>query len=320
MRTALLLIFFLLPFSSRAGILDAKQLFNKKVIEVQKKKITLKKSFYATTTIDESRVREFTIRFGGFVEKLYVTRRYAYLHRGDKLFTIYSDEINSLLHEYAYGSAKSTLAKLQNLAVAKSEYRNKGSITLYAPREGYVTQKFINEGSFVKKGKTLFQIADLSVIWVIAKIYQEDLPAIHLGDKVRVDIEGAGEFEGKVDFIYPDVNPKTHTIDMRIVLPNPALKIYPGMFARATVATVTKEALVLPKTAVLTKGKKHFVFLDKGATYAPKEISARRIDAYSFEILSGLKAGERVIDRAMFMLDSDAITNGLYDSGDDEDW
>ncbi len=320
MRTIVLTILFLLPFAGRAQIIDAKQLFNKKVISVQKQTLTLKKSFYATTAVDESRVRVFTTRFDGFVEILYVTKRYRYLHRGEKLFTIYSDEVNSLLHEYAYGGSKSVPGKLRNLAIPKSEYRKRGSITLYAPYEGYVTQKRIYEGGYVKKGQSLFQIADLSDIWVIAKVYQEDLKSVHKGNAAKISIEGAGDFKGKIEFIYPDVDPKSKTIDVRIVLPNKDLTIFPGMFATVTVATARKEALVLPKTAVLTKGKKHFVFLDKGATYEPREVTARRIDATGFEIVSGLKAGEKVINRVMFMLDSDAITNGLYDSDDDEEW
>ena len=320
MRTILYLLLFLLPFASQAQIIDAKQLFNKKVIAAEKRTITLKKSFYATTAVDESRVRTFTIRFDGFVEKLFVTKRYSYLHKGDKLFTIYSDEVNTLLHEYAYGGSKSVVGKLRNLAIPKSEYRKRGSITLFSPYEGYVTQKRIFEGGYVKKGQPLFQIADLSDIWVIAKVYQEDLKRVHKGDTAKISIEGAGDFRGKIDFIYPDVDPKSKTIDVRIILPNKEVKIFPGMFATVTVATARKEALVLPKTAVLTKGKKHYVFLDKGTTYEPREVTARRIDAYTFEIVSGLKAGEKVIDRVMFMLDSDAITNGLYDSDDDEDW
>ncbi len=304
-----------------AKIIDAKQLFNKKVIEVQEQNISITKSYYAKITPDSTKVKTLSLLFSGYVEKLYADKPFMEIKKGDKLFDIYSDEVYKLLQEQRISPvSKRLIAKrFEALHIDQSELQKSRAVTVYSPYSGVVTKKRIFEGDYVQKGKMLYEIVDLSQVWAIAKVYQSDLTFIKEGMEARIEVDGVGSFKTKVKQIYPQVDNRKKTIDIKLVLNNPNLKLYPNMFAKAYIKTKTKRALVLPKTAVLTKGKKHFVFLDRGENYEPKEVEAVRIDARRYEIKSGLKKGERVIDKVMFMLDSDAITNSLYDS-DDEDW
>jgi len=193
-------------------------------------------------------------------------------------------------------------------------------VDIYSPISGYIVQKSLNEKSFIKKGALLFQVADLSKLWVIAKIYQQDIDFISEGMSAKVSIDGKeGMIHGVVDYIYPNINEKDQSIDVRIVLDNPKLNLFPNMFAKVDLYHPVQKMLTLPRSAVLTKGQKHYVFKPlSDREFEPVLIEAKRVDAQTFQILEGLEVGERVIDKVMFMLDSDAITNGLYDS--DEEW
>lgn len=314
-------IFILLLFQTAlfSKVLEAKQLFNKRVITVTKKSINYKKSYYGDIKYDESKIYDIALRFNGFVEKLYLTKSFSKVKKGDKLLSIYSDEVVSLLKEAKFLKKDSTINKLKNLDIPKSEYKKDGVIDIYSKYSGIVLKKEINQGSFIKKGQTLFKIADTSTLWVIAKVYQEDLKDIKLSQKAKIYIDGYKKLNSKVDFIYPELDSKGRVAKVRFVIKNRDGDIYPNMFAKVKIAFNSKDALTIPKSAVFTKGKKHYVFLDRGSEYEPKEIKARRIDTKEFEVISGLKEGDRVIDRVMFMLDSDAITNGLYED-DDDDW
>ena len=311
-------LFLILPLFLSANPIEAKQLFNKKTVSVMRKNITYTKSYYGEVVADESRIYDITLRFSGFVEKLFVTKRYQRVSKGDKLFSIYSDEVGSLLKELRFLNKTSTQKRLKNLSISQKEFHKEDVINIYSPYSGFVIEKNINEGSFAKKGQMLYKIADLSHIWVIAKIYQEDLKDIKIDHMAKIDIKGVGSFKAKLDFIYPKVDKKAKTIDARFVLQNSEFRLFPNMFATVKLSYQKRSVLVLPKSAVFTKGKKHYVFLDKGAEFEPKEITAKRINTYQFEV-SGIKEGVKVIDKVMFMLDSDALTNSLYDL-DDEDW
>ncbi len=139
--------------------------------------------------------------------------------------------------------------------------------------------------------------------------------------KTKAKIEGFTPVEGIVDFIYPSVNVKDQSISVRILIDNPDLKYFPNLFAKVQFEEDSTSMLQLPKTAVLKKVDKYYVFVPVGkeGQFEPKEITAKRVSAKSYEILSGLGEGEKVIDNTLFMLDSDAVTNALYES-EDEDW
>ena len=324
-----ILLILLLAFIADAKILEVKQLFNLKTIEVQKHNFGVKKSFYGKTAIDEARIHEITLRYDAFVNRLYANELYTYIKKGDPLFNLYSKEVSATHEEYLISKSiserakKSALLKLKLLNLKKLSYQKKPAydFNFVSPYSGFVVEKNILDGGFIKKGKTVLKIADFSKLWIIAKVHQKDIAFIKLGMKTKAKIEGFTSVEGIVDFIYPSVNVKDQSISVRILIDNPDLKYFPNLFAKVQFKEDTTSMLQLPKTAVLKKANKYYVFVPAGkeGQFEPKEISAKRVNAKSYEILSGLSEGEKVIDNALFMLDSDAVTNALYESEDD-DW
>ncbi|QKF80701.1 efflux RND transporter periplasmic adaptor subunit [Halarcobacter ebronensis] len=316
-----------------AEILQVEQLFNKKLTKVQKEQIGTLKSFYGRTAFDESKIYDIVSRFDGYITKLYANEQYKDIKKGEKLFSIYSDEILSLQQEIQLAKKfnkdllSSNLEKLNSLEVdskvidkIKNSNRVLKQIDVFAPTNAIVLKKQINDGSYVKKGNLLLQLASLDKIWFIASIYQNDLSFVKDGMKAKISLDGVNEsLSVKVDKIYPLVNSQTKSVDVRFVLENKELKYYPNMFGKVFIQENQKEMLTLPKTAVLLKGDKKYVFKYLSQKeYEPIEVEAKRISSNKYEILSGLNEGEEVIDNALFLLDSDAITNGLYtlDNGD----
>lgn len=275
-----------------------------------------------------------TTRFDGFIEKLYANSSLMYVDKSKPLFSVYSDDIASasqellLAKKFKQGSTiyQSAYNKLKSLDLSQKTLQNIAQsskaidvIDVYPPRSGYIVQKNVNDKSFIKKGNLLFQIADLSTLWCKVKVYQADLPFIQKGMKVLLHVDSKeAPFEGTVDYIYPLVDAKTQSVDIRVLINNEDLSLFPNMFATVDFVQNARTMLVLPRSAVLTKGDKHYVFKPiSEREFEPVEISAKRLDGQTYEVLSGVSKDEKVIDRVLFMLDSDAITNGLYSSGDD---
>lgn len=319
---------------ANAQILEVEQLFNKKVTKVKKEQIGILKSFYGRTEFNESKIYDIVSRFNGYITKLDANENYKEIKKNQLLFTIYSDEVNSIQQEIQIAKnfnkklISSNIEKLNSLDVSSSFIKKVKSskkiikdIPVYSPTNAIVIKKEINNGSAVKKGKLLLQLASLDKLWFIASIYQKDLSFIKEGMEAKVNLDGIpNQVLAKVDKIYPFVNQKTKSVDVRFILENKYHNLYPNMFGKVFIKEKTKEALTLPKTAVLRKGDKKYTFLYLSKKeYEPVEIEAKRVSSNKYEIISGLNEGDKVINNALFLLDSDAITNGLYES-DDGDW
>lgn len=321
--------------SVNAKIIEVEQLFNKKTVLVKEEKVGITKSFYGKTKIDESNIIDITTRFDGFITKLNANKSFMYIKKDEPLFSIYSDKILSIQKEIQISKTinknlyRSSLEKLKVLDININEInrikRAKTSfdgIKVLSPSNAIVLKKSINDKSAIKKGKTLLQLANIDKLWFIAQIYQKDLTFIKKDMKAYVYIDGLTQaVKTKVDFIYPMVNEKTKTIDVRFIIDNKDLNIYPNMFATVKIKAVNKTMLTLPKTAVLTKGSSFYVFKPiSDREFEPVKIEAKRISTNKYEILDGLNKGDKVINNALFLLDSDAVTNALYDSDTDDDW
>jgi Cu(I)/Ag(I) efflux system membrane fusion protein len=335
----LFLVFILLSssslFAEEKKIIEVEQLFNKKTTKVKKQTISETKSFYGKTLIDESKVTDIVTRFDGFITKLNANKNYMTVKKGEALFSVYSDEISAIQEEIQISKNinrnlyKSSLSKLERLDISKSEIfkvkANKiesNGINIYSPTNAIVLKKNVNDKSFVKKGSLLLQLANIDKLWFIAKVYQKDLPFIKEGMEARVYIEGINKsISTKVDFIYPMLDEKTKALDVRFILDNKDLNIYPNMFASVKIKSTSKTMLTLPKTAVLTKGTNYYVFKPiSKSEFEPVKVEVKRISSSKYEILDGLEENDEVINNALFLLDSDAVTNALYETDEDEDW
>ena len=332
-KNVLILILLLGSFIN-GEILDAKQLFNKKITKVKKEEILLSKSFYGITKIDESSTFDIVSRFDGYITNLNANKSYMTIKKGEPLYSIYSSDILSIQNELQISKElnqniyQSTLLKLDNLDIPKESQEkiksgklNNNGLVVTSPTNGILLQKNINNKSSVSKGTTLLQIASLDKIWFIASVYQEDLAFIKKDKQATIYIDGLNtSFNTKVDFIYPIFDDKSKTVDVRFILDNKELNLLPSMFGKVDIIDKQKQLLTLPKTAVLKKSDSFYVFkYVSNDEFKPVKIEAKRINSNKYEIISGLNENDEVIDNALFLLDSDALTNSLYES-DNEDW
>ncbi|MFW2568059.1 efflux RND transporter periplasmic adaptor subunit [Aliarcobacter butzleri] len=332
-KNVLILILLLGSFVN-AEILDAKQLFNKKITKVKKEEILLSKSFYGITKIDESSTFDIVSRFDGYITNLNANKSYMSIKKGEPLYSIYSSDILSIQNELQISKElnqniyQSTLLKLDNLDIPKESQEkiksgklNNNGLVVTSPTNGILLQKNINNKSSVSKGTTLLQIASLDKIWFIASVYQEDLAFIKKDKQATIYIDGLNtSFNTKVDFIYPIFDDKNKTVDVRFNLDNKELNLLPSMFGKVDIIDEQKQLLTLPKTAVLKKSDSFYVFkYVSNDEFKPVKIEAKRINSNKYEIISGLNENDEVIDNALFLLDSDALTNSLYEL-DNEDW
>lgn len=318
----------------QAEILDAKQLFNKSTVKVVKEEVSFDKSFYGITKIDESSITDIVSRFDGYITKLNANKKYMSIKKDEPLYSIYSQDIQSIQNElqvaknFNQNIYQTTSARLENLAISKAEQQkikdgkvDSNGIVVTSPMNAIVLEKNINQSSAVNKGVMLLQLASVDKMWFIASVYQSDLEYIKKDRDAKISIDGINEkMLAKVDFIYPIFDEKTKTVDVRFVLDNKDLKLVPSMFGKVDINIKKDMMLTLPKTAVLKKANDYYVFKPLvNGEFKPVKIEAKRVSSNKYEILGGLEQNDEVINNALFLLDSDAVTNALYES-DKEDW
>ncbi|MNS91078.1 Cation efflux system protein CusB precursor [compost metagenome] len=185
-----------------------------------------------------------------------------------------------------------------------------------SPLDGVVTEVAVREGMTVSPGTTLFRLADLSRIWVIAEVPEGQARAIAAGQAVKVLPTGTTEpLAGKIDTVLPDINPATRTIKVRIVLPNQGRQLLPGMFVTARFdGGEQKEVLMIPLESVIRTGRRSIVMVDAGtAGFMATDIKTGREAAGMVEVLEGLQAGQKVVTSGQFLIDSEASLRGTAD-------
>ncbi|MGB5792239.1 efflux RND transporter periplasmic adaptor subunit, partial [Poseidonibacter sp.] len=231
--------------NANAKIIEVEQLFNKKITQVKEESIGTMKSFYGKTAIDESNVVDIVTRFDGFITKLNANKNYMFVKKDEALFSIYSDNVLSIQKEIEVSKSinknlyNSSIEKLKVLDINKNEINKiknaKTSIEgikVYSPIDALVVAKNINNKSAVKSGTLLLQLADINKLWFIAKVYQKDITFIKKDMQAMIYIDGLTQaVKSKVDFIYPIVDDANKTIDVRFIIDNADLQIYPNMFA-----------------------------------------------------------------------------------------
>ena len=305
--------------------------------EVSKGKIGGEISASGVVALNETASTTVTSKVAGYIEKLHVTAVGQHVTTQSPLFDLYSPDLDALLQEYLSalryqaslpGDAATALTRnateltvatqmrLESLGLRKTQMKQMAAeggvprlITFYSPQTGTVLKKNVQEGGFVPAGTELFILADLSQLWVLADVYTQDYAALRVGSRARVDVQGMPEktFDGRVDFIYPTVDPQTRVAKVRIVLPNPKGLLRPDMFAQVKIQGPVQTQLVLPKSAVLRSGARDWVILALGeGRFRPQPIKLGAESGEHYAVLSGLKEGETVVTSAQFLLDSES--------------
>lgn len=302
---------------------------------------------------DESRQATVNAKIEGWIEKLYVNTTGGYLKKGAKLAEIYSPELVATQQEFltalkwtketAAGptdgnkTAASDLNKMmaRDAAATLSAARQRlllwdisasqikhieetgqpvRTLTLYAPVAGYVTQKMVVAGMRIMPGEKMFDIVDLSSLWVIADIYEYELPLIKVGNQAVVTLAylPGVELTSQIDYIYPSLSAETRTVKIRLKLANRGYQLKPQMFGNVEIKINLGRKLVIPESAVMDTGKAMVAYVDLGnGSFEPREIKTGiRTDGY-VEVLRGLKSGERVVASANFLVDSEAQLKGI---------
>lgn len=291
-----------------------------------------------TLQADERRLFTVAPKFEGWIQKLYVNTTGAPVQRGQALMDVYSPDLITAQQEYLIASRglqslrdapsevqasmrelmDSALLRLRNWDISDEELqrlRQEGKprqfLTLRSRANGVVMEKPSIEGKRFMAGDALYQIADLSSIWLIADVFEQDLSLIHPGQtvKIKVDAYPDKSFQGKVTFIYPTVTPETRTAKVRIELANPGGALKPSMYAHLELAAGHSgaKALSVPDSAVLDTGTRQLVLIRRGeGAFEPRLIkTGARADGY-VEVLDGVRVGEEVVVSANFLIDAES--------------
>lgn len=287
--------------------------------------------------IDEEKLSYVQTRFAGWIQDVYANATYQYVHKGQRLFTIYSPDLVSSEQEYLLAKQnQNAFAKdMQGMAAHESGWLLKAAeerllqfgvspktvadlaqsgkvqrnISIESPVSGYITERTALPNAYVQPDTKLYTIADLSTVWVYANVFQNDTGRLKPGDaaQVTVDAYPGRHFNGRIDQILPDVDPTTRTVRVRLIFRNPGVVLKPGMYVNVAIALSLGRQLVIPASAVLQSGARAIAFIDHGnGSLEPRTIQVGPQFNDSVVVLSGLKAGERVVTSANFLVDSEA--------------
>lgn len=289
----------------------------------------LKKTLRVVGRIEVDERRTYTVapKFEGWVEKLHVNSTGQFVKRGEALFDVYSPELVSAQREYALAHrgeaalseagydalagmkqlADASLSRLKNWDMVVSDQRVQ---TFAAPVTGVVLEKKAVQGMRFQAGEALYQIADLSTVWLIADVSVQDVGQVSVGSQAEVNSESYPDkhFSGKVSFIYPTINAATRTVAVRVELVNPQGLLKPAMFASVVLDSIAgRSVLTVPVSAVIDSGTRQVVLvrLSEGR-FEPRIIRpGARSDEY-VEVLAGVADGEQVVTSANFLIDAES--------------
>ncbi len=273
---------------------------------------------------DEDRLVHVHPRVAGWIETLFVKAAGDPVKQGEPLYTLYSPTLVNAQEELLLaikrgnptliGAAADRLQALQVPAPALEQLRKTGkvsrTITLFAPQDGVVDNLKAREGMYVEPGMKIMSIGTLERVWVIAEVFERQASLVHVGDpvKMRLDYLPGREWRGQVDYIYPSLNPKTRTVQLRIGFDNPDDYLRPGMFTQIEIDGQPGEnTLLVPREALIRTGAQQRVVLALGeGRFKSVAVEVGRIAGDNAEILSGLQAGDRIVTSAQFLIDSES--------------
>jgi len=276
-------------------------------------------------TLDERRVSVISLRADAFIESVANVTTGSVIAEGAPLVTLYSPEIAQAIAQFvtdlrSEGKQRpGARQRLENLGIPAdvidriaAEGQATVSIPITAPRGGVVLERMAVEGMMSEAGETLFRIADISTIWVIAEVPEATLMEIAEGDEVRVSFRGLadGSMTGRIDAIYPEVDMMTRTGKLRIELPNPDGRLRANMFAEVEISLGGAPVVQVPEGAVIDTGDRQVVILDLGeGRFRPEPVTVGRRGGGMIEVVTGVAAGDVVVSTATFLIDAESNLN-----------
>jgi Cu(I)/Ag(I) efflux system membrane fusion protein len=288
----------------------------------------------AILAVDETRVRKVNVKVEGFVDRLFVDFTGKPVAKGQLLFSLYSPEFMSAQNEYLLAVktrkalADGTLQQSGDDLVAASKRRlalwdvpeqalahlektgvAQRDIILRSPVSGVVTAKNVVQGSRLTSADTPFEITDLSHVWALADVYETELARVKVGQPGTMTLPAfpGKTFTGRVAFVDPILDPRTRTAKVRLDLANPKGDLKPGLYGEAVLKGPAHKGILVPMDAVLDAGTQKVAFISLGnGKFQPREVTTGIRVGDQVEILSGVQAGEEVVTRANFLVDSES--------------
>lgn len=288
----------------------------------------------ARLAVDETRVRKVNVKVEGFVEKLYVDFIGKPVAKGQPLFSLYSPEFVSAQKEFLLalktqkaldggvlqGSGSDLLdasrRRLMLWDVPKEAIEHlektgeiQRALPLRSPISGVVTAKNVVEGARITSADIPFEITDLSHVWALADVYEPEIPRVKVGQAATMTLRSfpGRTFQGRVAFVDPVLDPKTRTAKVRLEFSNPKGDLKPETFGEVVLKGASRKGVLVPMDAVMDAGTQKVVFLALGnGKFEPKEVTTGATVGEMVEVLSGLQAGDPVVTRANFLVDSES--------------
>ena len=313
------------------------------VATIEAKQQTLNKEINAVGIVqfDQSRQAKVTAWIAGRIDKLHVSTVGSFVSKDKPVAEVYSPDLLATQQEYLLAvksrsqlknspipsiaqngdglvaSAKQRLMLfgVKESQIAELEKAGKPNIRLpiYTPLSGIVIEKLVQQWQYVNTGEVLFNIADLSTVWVEVEVYENEFPNIHIGQQVQIRSQSFPDrpFTGRISFIYPFLDAKTRTVKARVEMPNPGLKLKPDMFVNAIIKIPLSKGIVVPVTAVIDTGKRQVVWVESAAgMFEPRDVQVGQRTDEQVQILSGLKPGEKVAVSGAYLIDSESQLKG----------
>ena len=285
-------------------------------------------------TPDEGATAVVSSRITGWVEQLLVSQSGERVRKGQPLARLYSPDLVTTQINYLNaikwtrdqtagqsqqgvqaleGDARQRLILVgfapEDIVELEARKRPLEFLTVRAPIDGYVGKRTAQVGSFVTPGQELYEIANLTNVWVLADVYEVDIGRIRIGQRANLTLQAlpGRSFTGKVSFLYPAVNPTSRTMQTRIVVPNAKGELRPGMYADVTLDLGAAEGVTVPAEALVDTGEAQYVFVAlPGGRFEPRPVTVGARTADKVQILRGVHPGEMVVTTANFLIDSES--------------
>jgi Cu(I)/Ag(I) efflux system membrane fusion protein len=325
---------------------DKQQLIGVRTVKAEVKQLNRVIRTVGRIEYDEKKLATANTKIEGWIEKLHVDYVGRYVQKGEPLAEIFSPELVATQQEFLnilrwagqsqsvkdertamllvndaqamLNAAKERLRlwDISDEQIKKIETTGKPirTLTVYSPVSGYVLQKMAVQGMRVMPGEKLFDVVDLSSVWIVADIYEYELPLIKVGQTARIGLSyfPGKDFSSKVDYIYPALSSETRTAKARFTIPNPEGVLKPQMFTNVEIKINLGSRLAVPSEAVIDTGVRQIVYVDKGEGYfEPREVTTGLKVDELVEVTGGIKAGEKVASSANFLIDSEAQLKGV---------
>jgi Cu(I)/Ag(I) efflux system membrane fusion protein len=315
---------------------ERQQLIGVRTGYVERRSLGASTDIVGTVTPDESRMKNINTRVKGWVVDLYVNKTGQYVEAGAPLLSIYSQELYQAEQDFMVardalkrGSTDQALTDMRNQIyfAAKERLRLSGlsddqiteiensntpnsQLILKSPFSGYVLDKSVLPGQYLTPNQNLLTIADLSHVWVLGDVYEQDIANIRTGQKALMHLAAfpGEDFEGTIGYIYPSLSEQTRTLKVRLEFANPSNRIRPGMYAEISLKGSGRPTLAVPSDAILDGGsdQQYAFVIHDGTHFEPRLVKTGRSSDDYVEIKSGLHEGEQIVTSANFLIDSES--------------